>query len=535
MSLKNNATSFHTPNVYGVAFINRLDYNTRDRKCYKCLNEFNKRKEFYNMFKFTTDTQQIKYEVLKSVAKYAHEGTLVESKEMIPFEIIKGIKPRFRCCVYREREIIRQRIRLSMGNKPHGLNSSYDKKQQIVYVIPSACEGCTINRYQVTANCQKCLAKKCHEACKFGAVTITPTGAVIDQEKCKECGLCAKVCPYNAITDLIRPCKKSCPVDAIQMDENKIAAIDADLCINCGACIDGCPFGAVSELSQVVDVVELLKNHKNTYAVFAPAIEGQFGSDVTNSMIKKALRKLGFKDVHEVALGADAISMNEADELIEAVHHNHKLTTSCCPSFYNLIYKHFPKNTQYISHTATPMLAIARYIKAHDENAKVVFIGPCVAKKGEMAQQNITDGVDYVITFEELVALLDAREIDFEPCTEEEREGSFYGSKFAEYGGVAASVLKAATEKDSTFTATAQKCSGGAECRKALALLNAGKFPDDILEGMACEGGCINGPATLIPVSVAKRNREKLIDKHINNISQNVSKYDFSNVNLNKH
>ena len=176
---------------------------------------------------------KIKHELLYQVAKLAFEGTYEEKKDQIPYMMIPGPQAQFRCCIYKEREVIRQRTLLAEGKTPDMSDS-----ENIVQIIPSACEGCPISRYVVTDNCQKCMGKACQNSCRFGAISMGSTRAHIDATKCKECGKCAQACPYNAIADLMRPCKRSCPVDAITMDEKSgIAVIDESKCIQCGACI----------------------------------------------------------------------------------------------------------------------------------------------------------------------------------------------------------------------------------------------------------------------------------------------------------
>ena len=123
-----------------------------------------------------TDIVQIKHEVLKLTAEHAFAGNLYEQYEQIPYEMIPGIKPQFRCCVYREREIVRQRVRMAMGKLPNDVMYTDSDSTQVVHVIPCACEGCPISKITVTPNCQSCLAKKCVKACPFGAITSTPSG-----------------------------------------------------------------------------------------------------------------------------------------------------------------------------------------------------------------------------------------------------------------------------------------------------------------------------------------------------------------------
>lgn len=474
---------------------------------------------------FTNDAKQMKFEVLTRVAELAFAGELEEKKDEIPYDIIPSGLPRFRCCVYKEREIIRERVSASTGR----LNS-----EGLVSVLPAACEGCPINRYTVTANCQRCMAKKCLEACPFGAITITGKGAYIDPDKCRECGRCAKACPYNAISDTMRPCLRSCPVDAISIEPDiRIATIKYERCIGCGACTNDCPFGAITDSSSIVPIIDLIKNEKvKLYAVFAPAIEGQFGT-ASAGMIKAALRALGFSDCVEVALGADAVAIHEAHELVEAVQDNRKMTTSCCPAFVNMIEKHFPRLVPLISSTASPMTVTARYIKSKEPNAKVVFIGPCIAKKGEV--KRVEDGADFAMTFEELAAMFKARNINPASFDEQAQDGSKYGKGFAQSGGVSGAVKRVIEEEGIDLPVSCLKCSGAAECKKALAVLNVGKLPENLVEGMACEGGCIAGPGTITPVRNAVKNAGKLLAQADNRtVSENFDSHQMDKINLSR-
>ena len=233
---------------------------------------------------------KIKHDVLYEVAKLAFDGTLEEKRDFIPEKLIPGPMPQFRCCIYKEREIIRQRVRLAEGRNLRGQDDG-----NVIQVIGSACEGCPISSYTVTDNCQNCLGKACMNACKFGAITMGRDRSYIDPSKCKECGQCAKACPYNAIVGVKRPCKVACPVDAITYDEYNVSVIDKEKCIRCGQCIHNCPFGAIGSQTFIVDVIEALKSGKKVYAMVAPATEGQFGTDITMQSWKNALKKLGFE------------------------------------------------------------------------------------------------------------------------------------------------------------------------------------------------------------------------------------------------
>ena len=478
---------------------------------------------------YDNGAKQMKYQVLRRITQYAFEGTLEEHLNEIPYEIIPGPLPTYRCCIYREREIIRERISSARGQLLPG-----QPEYGIVGVLPAACEGCPISRFTVTDNCQRCLAKKCQAACPFGAISITGKGAYIDPSKCKECGRCAAACPYNAISDTMRPCVRACPVGAISKDDYNRASIDYSKCISCAACMSGCPFGAITDRSYLIPVVEGLREKKKLVATFAPAIEGQFGA-ANVGMLKAALRKLGFSDVVEVSLGADATAWHEAQELKEAVQNKQKMTTSCCPAFVEMIEKHFPRLIPNISHTGSPMTLVSRYIRKNDPEAKVVFIGPCVAKKLEI--QRVEDSADYVLTFEELAAMFDAMGINPAEEAENEQDGSKPGKNFAQSGGVAASVAQVLDEEGFDLPVSCTKCNGAKECKKFLMLMNAGKMPDDILEGMACEGGCVAGPGGVETLQKLLRTRTKLIAAADNRgVTENVKTlHDFSGINMEAH
>ena len=472
---------------------------------------------------FVTDINKIRYEVNVEVAKAAFANQLDEKRDEIPYAIIPGNTPSYRCCVYREREIIRQRVRLAEG---HSAGAGVENKN-IVQVLPAACEGCPINRFSVTNNCQMCMAKKCMGACNFGAITFEQGRAHIDPKKCKECGKCAEACPYNAIADLMRPCKRSCPVDAISLDDDMIVVIDEEKCINCGQCVINCPFGAISDKSFMVDVIKLINQGKKVYAMVAPAIEGQFGADVSVGMIRQAVKALGFEDMYEVSLGADFVSKNEAEELAEKLEEGKKMTTSCCPAFVNMIKKHFPQVLENMSTTVSPMTATGRIIKAMDSEAVCVFIGPCIAKKGEVIDSITYGGADYAMTYEELASMFEAKDIDPADFEEELQQGSKYGKNFSVSGGVTASVIEVFKEKNHDVDVKVAKCNGAAECKKALMMLKLGRLPEDFVEGMACVGGCVNGPMMINKERTFMKDRNAQINKADDRgILENVAQYD---------
>lgn len=474
---------------------------------------------------------RLKHDVLYEVAKMAFDGTLEEQREELPFKLIPGPQAQFRCCIYREREIIRERVKLAEGKCPTGKNS-----RNVVQVISAACEGCPIARYVVTDNCQKCMGKACQNSCAFGAISMGHDRAYIDPTKCKECGKCSQACPYNAIADLTRPCKKVCPVDAITMDENGICQIDEKKCIQCGACVHSCPFGAIAAKSFMVDIINMIKSGKKVIAMVAPAVEGQFGDKITMSSIRTACKKLGFADMVEVGLGGDMTAAYEAEEWAEAYKQGKKMTTSCCPAFVNMIKLHFPQLLDNMSTTVSPMCAVSRMIKSQDPEAVTVFIGPCMAKKSEAMDLNIEGNADYVMTLGEFSAMMRAKGVELEPEENDTQEASIYGKRFGNGGGVTAAVVKCLEEMGEKSDVNVMKCSGGAECKKALLLLRAGKLPADFIEGMICQGGCVGGPSKHKTELEAKKARDVLIgqaDKR--GVHENLEKYPMDQFSMHRH
>ena len=448
----------------------------------------------------------IKHRVMLEVARLAWEGKLEEERDNLPYQMITGPRAQFRCCIYKEREIIRERIRLAEGKCPSGLDSP-----NVVQVIGAACEECPIASYLVTDNCRKCMGKACQNSCNFGAISMGLTHAHIDPTKCKECGKCASACPYNAIAHLERPCKKVCPADAITYDEYGICVIDEHKCIRCGACIHNCPFGAIGTKTDIVEVINAIKAGKKVYAMAAPATEGQFGANITMASWRTALKKAGFADMIEVGLGGDMTAAAEAAEWAEAYKEGKKMTTSCCPAFVNLIQMHFPTVEENMSTTVSPMCAVSRMIKEKEPDAVTVFIGPCIAKKSEAKDHGIEGNADYVMTYGEIRSLMYGKDIELEPEENTYQASSVYGKRFGDGGGVTAAVIQCFKEMGEDISPNVMKCNGAAECKKALLLMKAGKLPADFIEGMACEGGCVGGPSKNMLAAEAKKFRDNLI------------------------
>lgn len=455
---------------------------------------------------------ELKHFVLREVCALAWEDRLTaEETEKIVYEVSPGPKPQYRCCVYKEREILRGRIRLAMGQNPEPGKTS----RNVVAVIPAACDDCPIQDYFVSDICRFCLGKACLNACRFGAISPGDSKMKIDSSKCKSCGLCAKSCPYGAIIHQERPCKKACPVNAISYDEGGVCVIDENRCIHCGHCIHNCPFGAIGSKIYAVDVIRAIRSGKRVIAMCAPATEGQFGKDIGMAAIRQALKKLGFADMVEVGLGGDMTAASEAAEWIEAKKEGRQMTTSCCPAFISMLRHHFPQiyeNNK--SATVSPMVAVSRYLKSRDPDCVTVFIGPCIAKKGETLSEFIKDSADYALTYGEIVAMLDSRGVVLEPVEEDYQEASLFGKRFAGTGGVAAAVMEVMEEMgEDTSGIRLMTCAGGEECKKAMMLLKAGKLEADFVEGMICPGGCVGGPSKHQLETVVLRDRAGLLQK----------------------
>ncbi len=443
------------------------------------------------MRKFDTKVQHLKYKVLREVAREAWKDTLLENILDIPQRIAPGDEPTMRCCVYKERAIIAERVKIAMGGNEENPN--------VIEAIEIACDECPMGGYEVTNACRGCLAHRCEDVCRRGAISYDSNHvAHIDKSKCVDCGMCARVCPFTAIVNRKRPCQNACKVKAISVNENQSAHIDNSKCIACGACVYQCPFGAISDKSYILNVIDIIKKSENNtkykvYAVVAPSISSQFTYAKLGQVIK-GLKKLGFYTVIEAALGADIVAYSESEELSKKGF----LTSSCCPAFVDYIGKNFPALEQYVTHNLSPMAAISKYIKEKDSNVKVVFIGPCTAKKMEVQKKEVKPYVDSCITFEELQALFDSRDMDITEFDEDVLDNaSYFGRIFARSGGLSDAVRQGLSERGLDFEFKPVPCDGIEACRTALVKKNRDILDGNFIEGMACVGGCIGGAGCL--------------------------------------
>ncbi len=460
------------------------------------------------------DLINIRRQVFAKIAKMAYDGTDLKELEKSSFEILPGEVATYRDSVFRERAIVEERLRLTMGldaRKPteyhritDGISEvAVDKTsfiEPLINVITFACEACPTKAFFVTDNCRKCLAHPCTNVCPVNAVSIGKNRAVIDQDKCIKCGRCKETCPYKAIVQYDRPCAAACGVNAIDSDYLGRAQINRDRCTSCGACITQCPYGAIADKSQIYQLIKALKTNNNMYAIIAPSFLGQFGPLATPEQIFEGIKMLGFKDVVEVGIGADITTIREAHEFLEKVPEEIPyMGTSCCNSWTIMVEKLFPDQYKYISDSASPMVETAKYIKNKDPEAKITFIGPCISKKLEALREDVKDYVHFVVTFEELMGMFVAKDIELSEIeiSKEIQDASALGRGYALAGGVAEAVKKVAQTINPSREINVEGASTLLECVKLMRLAKAGKKNGYLLEGMACQGGCIAGPGTL--------------------------------------
>lgn len=475
-----------------------------------------------------TPVTQIRRQVFKKVAQlaYSYEGDYSRVDEL-PYEIIKGEVASYRESVFKERAIVAERIRLACGlsvrNADEHAPLSRDFSQAIstervfteplVNVIPFACNACDETAYVVTDNCRNCLAHPCTGVCPVKAVSIIDGKSHIDKEKCVKCGRCAEFCPYDAIVKYDRPCAAACGVNAIESDHLGRASINQDKCVSCGQCLVNCPFAAIADKSQIFQLILALKQGEEVIAEIAPAFVGQFGPLATPDKIKSALTQLGFKAVYEVAMGADAGAIEEAEHFLHKVPNEQAfLATSCCPSWSVMAKTLFPEIAHCVSDSLTPMVAAARMIKKEYKDAKICFIGPCSSKKLEAFRKTVKSDVNYVITFEELMGIFAAKNIDFTSDGDEPLDdATATGRGYAVAGGVADAIVSCIHKKHPEVEVKVDRAEGLANCKKMLTLAKAGKRDGYLLEGMACEGGCIGGAGTLQPLKKADASVRKFV------------------------
>ena len=436
-----------------------------------------------------TTVIQIRRQVFTEVARMAYANVKGEQANhlmrKIPYTIIPGEEGKLRKDIFLERAIVEERVRLAMGLPTRRMDehnsvvsgledaSIADKYYDppLVNVIKFACNRCPEKLVKVSDLCQGCLAHPCMEVCPKKAITWESGRSTIDQDKCIKCGRCVGVCPYNAIVKTERPCAAACGMGAIHSDELGRAEIDYSKC-------------------------------DRIYALVAPAFINQFPGLASTGKLKAALKAVGFYDVVEVAIGADLCTVDEAHDFLEEVPEKLSfMATSCCPAWSMMAKTAFPDLAKNISMTMTPMVFTARMMKQKDPEARMCFIGPCAAKKLEASRRTVRSDVDFVLTFEELAGIIEAKDIDTSLLEVDEDEAlhaaSAAGRGFAQSGGVAKAVADKIKEWHPDMEVKIASAQGLAECKKLLMLAKAGKYNGYLLEGMGCPGGCIGGAGTI--------------------------------------
>lgn len=503
----------------------------------------------------------IKKEILVRIIKAFLSDNFEEEARLIPYTMRpKGMEVPYRCCVYKERAIIKDRAiaglgfsieeddeTVTLGKYAKQALEREEISEKNLTVLQVACKGCNSNRIYVTDLCQGCIARPCMSSCKFGAISIVNGRSVIDDSKCKKCQMCVKACPYNAIVKISVPCEDACPVGAITKDETGYASIDYERCISCGRCISACPFGAVHERSQIIDILKAIKNGKKVVAMIAPAIAGQFPGNIYQ--LKTAIKKAGFTEVYEVAQGADITAHNEAEEFVERMNEAKEqsqewvnewvneggyevntaetankgkikefMTTSCCAGYNQFVKKHLPEIKPFVSDTKTPAFYTAEIVKKEIPDAVTVFVSPCVAKRAEGYEN---PNINYIMNFEELGALFIAKKIEITECEEEKYsvEASKHARNFGFTGGVAESV-KASLRDESLIKPCVISGLNKENIRQLKKYATTGTCEGgcNLIEVMCCEGGCIGGNATI--------NNKKMAKKQIDTLAQNSKDID---------
>lgn len=479
---------------------------------------------------------QIKKEILTRLIQAFYTDDFEENTRLIPHDMRpKGAEVPYRCCIHKERAIIKDRIIAGLGFR---IEDDDERTSLVTYaknalerehvadgnltVLPDACKGCIPNQIYVTDLCQGCVSRTCLSSCKFNAIQMTEGRSKIDYSKCKKCGMCLSACPYNAIVKIDVPCEKACFVGAISKDSSGFAQIDFEKCITCGKCVSACPFGAIHEKSQIIDILQAMKSDKKVIAMFAPSIAGQF--EGTLYQLHTALLKAGFDEVFEVAKGADITTENEAKEFIERMEKGDKfMTTSCCAGYNQLRKKHLSEINEFASTTKTPLYYTAELIKKEQPDSVTVFVSPCVAKRAEVFEN---DNINYIMSCEELDALFIAKNIKVSECEETffDSDASKQARNYGVTGGVFDAVQKKLVDEN-----IAKPCVINGLNKDTLKQLKKyaqnGCCDDDcnLLEVMACEGGCIGGNSNINSIKSAKKNinnvlslsydEEKLRDK----------------------
>jgi len=471
---------------------------------------------------FVNNTMIVRRDLMSKLISLFKEDKLVLEIDRIPITMSpKNAQARGRCCIHKERAVLKYKmlpiLGFSIDEEEDELTplSVYaqralertETKKTILTVVDEACTACVKTNYVVTNLCKGCVARSCYMNCPKDAITFMENGqAHINHAKCINCGICKEACMYHSIVYIPVPCEEACPVKAIQKDENGIEHIDEDKCIYCGKCINACPFGSVYEVSQLFDILPAIKRGEQLVAIMAPSIMSQFNNTIGE--IAQAVEKIGFVEAIEVAFGAMETTQREGAELQEKLEEGQQfMTTSCCPSYIELVNKHLPEMKPFVSHTKSPMYYTIEMAKEKYPEAKLVFVGPCVGKRKEVMDHPY---IDFILTFEEIDTLFTGLSIEMEKPTVEKATAPMSGRGFARAGGVIAAVQQMYPNLGIQPIQVANLN------KKNIGLLRAyakGKAPGNFVEVMACEGGCISGPCGKIDYSAAQKFFKKAMNE----------------------
>lgn len=308
-------------------------------------------------------------------------------------------------------------------------------------------------------------------------------------------------------------CKATCKYEALVYTRGEGPVILKDKCIVCGECVDSCDFGGLAEKIEFLPIVDLLKEKKTAvYALVAPAITGQFGDDVSMGQIRTALKRMGFEDMIEAALFADILTIKEAFEFNHLVKEEKDffLTSCCCPIWFNMTKKSFSSLYDHMSPSVSPMIAGGRILKHLYPNAKIVFIAPCLAKKGEIKEPDLIGAIDFVLNFTELKEIFNCLELDLASLPSDEKDQASLGGRlYARTGGVSFAVKTVVSrlEPSRVIKLKAKKADGIPACKKILSDLTENKdISANFVEGMGCVGGCVGGPRANIELEKGRNN-----------------------------
>ncbi len=307
-------------------------------------------------------------------------------------------------------------------------------------------------------------------------------------------------------------CEDVCKYDAHIYKRNEEPVIVDNKCLSCGECISACDSGALADKIEFVPLIDLLKDKATpVYASVAPAIVGQFGDDVSMGQLRTALKLLGFRDMVETALFADILTIKEAFEFSRLVQKEGDffLTSCCCPVWFNMTKKHYPRLFEHMSPSVSPMIASGRILKKLYPGARVVFISPCIAKKAEIKEPELRGAIDFVINFRELKEIFTALNINLSELPSDEKDQASLGGRiYARTGGVSFSVKTVVNrlEPQRLVMLKARKVDGPQNCKAVLEDLSGGRdINANFIEGMGCIGGCVGGPRTIIDTEKATR------------------------------